>query len=112
MCACSPTTSCSTAASSDRSDVDQLRVTLVHEVQEQAELEIDVRRCLSRLPRTQAEVLVLMDIEGFTRDEVADMLSLRPGTVASRLRLARTALRVDLDPRVEATNPGLSWSKP
>lgn len=49
-----------------------------------------VRACLARLPDDLAEVLVLQDIEGHTRDEVAAMTGIAPGTVASRLRRART----------------------
>jgi RNA polymerase sigma-70 factor, ECF subfamily len=78
------------------------RVWLTSEEPEQAFLpsqalgvdqELDLRRCLSRLSPKLSEVLVLMDIEGFTREEVAAMLKLPTGTVASRLRLAREAFR-------------------
>jgi RNA polymerase sigma-70 factor (ECF subfamily) len=53
--------------------------------------ELAVRNCLARLSPRQAEVLVLMDIDGLTRDEAAATLGVPPGTVASRLRLARAA---------------------
>ncbi len=56
-------------------------------------IELSVRACLGRLSRKQAEVLMLSDVEGYTRDEVAAMLGIPPGTVASRLRLARKAFR-------------------
>lgn len=55
------------------------------------ELSIEVRRALRALPMHLAEVLVLHDLDGRTRDEIAAMLSIAPGTVASRLRLARQA---------------------
>lgn len=48
-----------------------------------------VRNCVKQLPLKQQEVLLLCDIEGHTRDEAASLLALAPGTVASRLRLAR-----------------------
>lgn len=57
------------------------------------EAEMSVRTCLARLPTKQAEVLMLSDIEGYTRIEVAQMTGASPGTVASRLRLARAAFR-------------------
>ncbi|MCB9545671.1 MAG: RNA polymerase sigma factor [Myxococcales bacterium] len=57
------------------------------------ELELAVRACLARLPADQAEVLLLADVEGYTREEVADMIGRPPGTVASRLRLGREAFR-------------------
>ena len=53
------------------------------------EEELSVRACLASLSRGHAEVLVMMDVEGFTRDETAQILALPPGTVASRLRKAR-----------------------
>lgn len=56
-------------------------------------IELSVRACLEVLSRKQAEVLMLSDVEGYTRDEVAEMLGIPPGTVASRLRLARKAFR-------------------
>lgn len=57
------------------------------------EVERAVRACLARLPDEQAEVLFLFDIEGFSREEVADIVGRPPGTVASRLRLGREAFR-------------------
>lgn len=53
------------------------------------ESELSVRRCLSLLPAKQQEVLILSDVEGHTREEVAEILGIPAGTVASRLRLAR-----------------------
>jgi len=57
------------------------------------EVEMAVRACLARLPADQAEVLLLFDVEGFSREEVADLIGRPPGTVASRLRLGREAFR-------------------
>lgn len=57
------------------------------------EVELAVRACLERLPRAQAEILILSDLEGRTRDEVASLLGVPAGTAASRLRLARKAFR-------------------
>jgi RNA polymerase sigma-70 factor (ECF subfamily) len=53
--------------------------------------ELAVRGCLARMSSRLAEVLVLVEVEGFTRDEAAATLGVPPGTVASRLRLARQA---------------------
>jgi len=58
-----------------------------------AEQELAVRRCFRRLTRGQAEVLLLFEVEGCTRAEVAQMLGVAEGTAASRLRLAREAFR-------------------
>lgn len=46
-------------------------------------------RCLSELPVEQRAVLILHDIDGCTAREISEALKIPPGTVASRLRLAR-----------------------
>lgn len=65
----------------------------VHQSTDDLEREWVVRSCLRSVELKQREVLVLMDIEGHTREEVASMLQISPGTVASRLRLGREAFR-------------------
>ncbi len=52
-----------------------------------------VREALAELPPSQRVTVVLVDGEGFDHDEVADILRVAPGTVASRLYRARTKLR-------------------
>jgi RNA polymerase sigma factor (sigma-70 family) len=54
--------------------------------------ELEIRQCLDQLSNKQRDVLVLMDVEGFTREETAEILGISAGTAASRLRLARQAL--------------------
>jgi RNA polymerase sigma-70 factor (ECF subfamily) len=44
---------------------------------------------LARLPEDLAEVFVLFELEELTMAEIARLLDLPPGTVASRLRRAR-----------------------
>ncbi|HLV59826.1 MAG TPA: RNA polymerase sigma factor [Fredinandcohnia sp.] len=74
--------------------------------------EIAVRACLAKIPREQAEVLVLMEVEGHTREEVADILGLPPGTVASRARLGRKAfLRHWQEMQEAAGDLALSWGE-
>lgn len=46
-------------------------------------------RILSELPPELSAIFVLFDIEGLKKNEVADALGIRPGTVASRLKRAR-----------------------
>jgi RNA polymerase sigma-70 factor, ECF subfamily len=65
----------------------------VHELPAESAVEIAVRRCLSRLPRHQTEVLVMHGILGFTREECARILGVPPGTVASRLLRGEAAFR-------------------
>ncbi|MCA9668875.1 MAG: RNA polymerase sigma factor [Myxococcales bacterium] len=55
--------------------------------------ELDTRRCLQRMPDELAELLVMVEIVGLTRDEAASVLGLPAGTVASRLRRAREQFR-------------------
>lgn len=70
---------------------------------EGSERELDVRRCLARLSQAQREVLVLADLDGHTRPEIASMLGLAEGTVASRLRLAREAFRAHWSEQVRSS---------
>jgi RNA polymerase sigma-70 factor (ECF subfamily) len=46
---------------------------------------------LGALDRDEREVFVLVELEQMTREEVAALLGLAPGTVASRMRRAREA---------------------
>lgn len=64
-----------------------------HRTPESRENELSVRKCFRALTPRQREVLMLSDVEGYTREEIAEMLGIPPGTVASRLRLARAAFR-------------------
>lgn len=52
-----------------------------------------VREAIMRLPRHQREVIVLRDLEGFSYQQIAEILSCPAGTVMSRLGRARTHLR-------------------
>jgi RNA polymerase sigma-70 factor (ECF subfamily) len=65
----------------------------VHEHATDRADELAARRCLSLLPRHQAEVLVMHDIAGFTREECARILGVPPGTVGSRLQRGQAAFR-------------------
>ena len=47
-----------------------------HETSQDLELEVAVRSCLKRLRREHTEVLVVMELEGRTRDEAAQLLGL------------------------------------
>jgi RNA polymerase sigma-70 factor (ECF subfamily) len=60
------------------------------------ELGLDVRRTLRKMPAQLVEVLVLADLEGYGRDEIAAILNLPAGTVASRLHKARDMFEQEL----------------
>lgn len=51
-----------------------------------ADLAVHVRRALAKLPRSQAEVVVLKIWEEMTFSEIAEVLDQSPNTVASRYR--------------------------
>jgi RNA polymerase sigma-70 factor, ECF subfamily len=52
---------------------------------------------LEQLPEDQREILVLKELEGFRYQEIASILDIPEGTVASRLFHARKGLRQVLD---------------
>jgi RNA polymerase sigma-70 factor (ECF subfamily) len=52
-----------------------------------------VQQILACLAPEHREVIVLHDIEGFTHDEIADMLEIEAGTSKSRLSRARRSFR-------------------
>ena len=58
---------------------------------------------LRELPRAQREVFVLIELEGHSGREVAQLLGIKPNTAHSRLRLARRAFarHFELEPKRE-----------
>jgi len=63
--------------------------TATTEPAQQTELRELLRRGLDALPLEQRAVLILFELEGFSGEEIAELLNLPEGTVRSRLRLAR-----------------------
>jgi len=57
---------------------------------------IDVERALATLPPRQRAVLVLHDVEGYTHEEIGELLGIVAGTSKSQLAHAREALRATL----------------
>lgn len=53
----------------------------------------NVRNAVANLPVGQRQVLTLVDLEGFSYTEVAEILEIPPGTVMSRLSRARNTLK-------------------
>lgn len=58
---------------------------------------IDLEQALGRLPDAQRLVMVLHDVEGFTHDEIADLLGIAAGTSKSHLHRGRRSLRAMLE---------------
>jgi RNA polymerase sigma-70 factor, ECF subfamily len=65
------------------------------------DLVVQVQECLNQIPPQARQILVLRDIQGFSYDELSEMLSLKPGTVKSRLHRARAAMRECLSEKLE-----------
>ncbi len=62
-----------------------------------AGLRLDLERAIALLPPQQRTIVVLHDIEGYTHEEIAEMLGTVPGTSRSNLARARATLREHLE---------------
>ena len=60
---------------------------------ERKEVQAKVQACIDSLDDEYREVLVLRDIQGFSYDEIRDILKIPDGTVKSRLFRARDGLK-------------------
>jgi RNA polymerase sigma-70 factor (ECF subfamily) len=60
-----------------------------------------VQECLNQMAPQTRQILVLRDVQGFSYEELSEMLSLNPGTVKSRLHRARAALQQCLADKLE-----------
>jgi RNA polymerase sigma-70 factor (ECF subfamily) len=56
-------------------------------------LRIALERAMDRLPDGMRQILVLHDVEGFTHEEIGDMLGIASGTSKSQLSKARAKMR-------------------
>lgn len=61
-------------------------------------MRMTLERAVDRLPPGMRQVLVLHDIEGYTHEEIGEMLGIQPGTCKSQLFKARAKLREILEP--------------
>lgn len=68
----------------DRDDVDN------------RELQIELERALAALPEDQRAAIVLVDVEGYSVEETAQILDCAPGTVKSRCSRGRARLAARL----------------
>lgn len=64
---------------------------------------LDLERAIAGLADGFRQVFVLHDVQGYTHEEIADLLSIEPGTSKSQLFRARRALRRALEPPGEST---------
>ena len=65
-------------------------------------LRIALQRALDELPEGMRQIVVLHDVEGYTHEEIGDLLGVAPGTSKSQLFKARARLRAMLRPEHEA----------
>lgn len=65
---------------------------------EDAVLRLRLERAIARLPEGMKRVLVLHDVEGYTHEEIGEMLGIAPGTCKSQLFKARARMRRMLAP--------------
>ena len=67
-----------------------------HQVLESKEREQAIQQALTRLSGEHRSILILRDIEGFSYNEISDVLGVSIGTVKSRLARARADMRKSL----------------
>jgi RNA polymerase sigma-70 factor (ECF subfamily) len=56
----------------------------------------DISNALEELPEDFRTVVLLCDVEGFTYEEIANMLDVPIGTIRSRLHRGRNLLKAEL----------------
>ena len=61
-------------------------------------MQVEVRRALSQIPALFRSAVILRDIEGFSYEEIAEVLDVSVGTVKSRILRGRRMLKEILDP--------------
>jgi RNA polymerase sigma-70 factor, ECF subfamily len=62
-----------------------------------AEVQEEIRRAIDALPRGPRDVITLCDVEGWTADEVCDLLDITPANQRVLLHRARTKVRTALE---------------
>jgi RNA polymerase sigma-70 factor, ECF subfamily len=72
--------------------------------QPRTELRLDLQRALDRLPAGMRQVLVLHDVEGYTHEDIGELLGVTPGTSKSQLFKARARMRELLRPSRRPVN--------
>lgn len=74
------------------SDIDDHEPVEPRDRHRSVEVRLDVREALARIPEGQRLALVLVDMEGLSVAEAAEILDVAPGTVKSRCSRGRAAM--------------------
>ncbi|HUF49615.1 MAG TPA: sigma-70 family RNA polymerase sigma factor [Longimicrobiales bacterium] len=69
---------------------------------DQVELRLSLQRALDTLPEGMRQIIVLHDVEGYTHEEIGNLLGVASGTSKSQLFKARARLRKLLQPAQHA----------
>ncbi|MCK6256171.1 sigma-70 family RNA polymerase sigma factor [Fictibacillus sp. KIGAM418] len=72
------------------------RLPNTHSEVENAQLKMNLQFAMQKLSAEHRTVIVLRDVQGFSYQEVADILEIPAGTVKSRINMARKELRREL----------------
>ncbi len=70
----------------------------------QRELRDEIQEVINNLPEEQKEVIVLREIQGFSYEEIAEIVGVAIGTVKSRISRGRRNLRQELDSLISSLN--------
>jgi RNA polymerase sigma-70 factor (ECF subfamily) len=62
---------------------------------------LHLERAVARLPEGYREVLLLYDVEGYTHEEIAQVLEIEVSTSRSQLTRARAAMRASLEQKMD-----------
>lgn len=71
---------------------------IVIEQEYQAELRQAIERNIAKLPEAYRMPVILRDMEGYSHDQIAEVLVIREGTVKSRINRGRRLLQEALEP--------------
>ncbi len=71
---------------------------IVIEQEYQAELRKAIERNIAKLPEAYRMPVILRDMEGYSHDQIAEVLDIREGTVKSRINRGRRLLQEALEP--------------
>lgn len=67
-----------------------------HDPLDQAEMRWEIARALAELPENQREAVLLVDLEGYSVEEAAELAGCPPGTIKSRCSRGRAKLAESL----------------